>query len=297
MSSQAAMRAEWEALNKQTEGLVPEGLTQEGLVPEAEIPGQEMQSGQQEQAVEQLGEGKAGVTPQEFEESAPDKQAVEQLGEEKAGVTPPPKKDSENFRRLREQNKELARRMAEMEAMLNKANKQEQPEEVVEDINSYELKDDDIAEGKHFKLLNKKVKSLNEALQKERQERDKLAVEARLRSSYPDIFNVVTKDNMELLAEMEPDLVQSIITSPNTYAQHVAAYKLIKKYNIGTQDPYADDKARAQKNMAKPRSAATVAPRQGESPLAEADRFSRGLTKDLQTQLLKEMEDAISNRT
>jgi hypothetical protein len=278
--SQEGMRAEMERLNKVTDGFVPESETLEMPVEQQEHMNVE-----------------AGVVPLDVQEAAPDKQEVVQDEVKEAGVVSPPKKDSENFRRLREQNRELERKMAEMESMIRSNKKVEKAEETEEDDTAnYELKDDDIAEGKHFKLLNKKVKSLNEALQKERQERDKLAVEARLRSNHPDIFNVVTRDNMELLAEIEPDLVQSIISSPDTYAQHVAAYKLIKKYNIGTQDPYADDKARAQRNTAKPKSAATVSPRQGESPLAEADRFSRGMTQDLQSQLLKEMEDAISNR-
>jgi hypothetical protein len=278
MSSQSAMRAEWEALNKQTEGLVPETEVVEG------------------QEVNERIEEK--TAPEQVEVPISDASETQEMAPAPtSGVVSPPKKDSENFRRLREQNRELERKMAEMESMIRSNKKVEKAEETEEDDTAnYELKDDDIAEGKHFKLLNKKVKSLNEALQKERQERDKLAVEARLRSNHPDIFNVVTRDNMELLAEIEPDLVQSIISSPDTYAQHVAAYKLIKKYNIGTQDPYADDKARAQRNTAKPKSAATVSPRQGESPLAEADRFSRGMTQDLQSQLLKEMEDAISNR-
>jgi hypothetical protein len=265
--SQEAMRAEWEKLNKETEGVIPEGV--------APVVGEEN--------LESTNTDKQDVVePQTPISETPEVQEI----------VPPKPKDSENFRRLREQNRELERKMAELEANIKEAKKPEQTEE----IEDYELKDDDLTEGKHYKLLNKKVKTLNEALQKERIERDKLAIEARLRANYPDIFNVVTKDNMEELAAVEPDLVDSIVSSPNTYAQHVSAYKLIKKYGIGTQDPYADDKARAQKNMAKPKSAATVAPRQGESPLSDADRFSRGLTQELQNQLLREMDEAIANR-
>ena len=206
----------------------------------------------------------------------------------------PTREHNENFRRLKEQNRELERRLEEMERkQSSKSEVKDQPEELIED---YDLRDDDITEGKHYKALKKQVKSLNEAILKERAERDKLAAEARLRANYPDIFNVITKENMEELAKVEPELVESIISSPNTYAQHVSAYKLIKKYGIGTQDPYAEDKARVQKNMTKPRSSASVAPRMGESPLADAERFANGLTPELQSQLLREMEDAIANR-
>lgn len=222
----------------------------------------------------------------------------EQVEQAKVEEQPEPVKEpvtntgNENFRRLKEQNRELERRLEEMELKL----KSPEPKKDTEEIEDYDLRDDDITEGKHYKALKKQVKSLNEAILKERAERDKLAAEARLRANYPDIFNVITKENMEELAKVEPELVESIISSPNTYAQHVSAYKLIKKYGIGTQDPYADDKARVQKNMSKPRSSASVAPRMGESPLAEAERFANGMTPELQAQLLKEMEEAISSR-
>jgi hypothetical protein len=261
-SSQDAMRAEWEALNKAT--AEQHGAVEADTQPITENP----------------------VEPQEIQE-------VEEAPIEKPA--PPPQtraavNDGENFRRLKEKNQELERKLQEMEAYLKKDEKQETPEE------EYDLKDDDITEGKHYKALKKQVRGLNEAILKERQERDKIAAEARLRAEYPDIFKVVTKENMEELARKKPEVARAILTSTDQYAQYATAYDLIKTYGIGDQDPYAEDKARAQRNLAKPKSAATVFPRQGESPLAEADRFSRGMTPELQQQLLKEMEESISNR-
>lgn len=205
------------------------------------------------------------------------------------------RRNEQNFKQLREANLELERKIALMEQSLKEPQslKSAKSEPTLDEL---DLRDDDLAEGKHYKALKREVRQLNEAVAKANAEREKLAAEARLRANYPDIFNIVTKDNMEELAKVEPELVESIITSPNTYSQHVSAYKLIKKYGIGTQDPYADDKARAQKNMAKPKSAATVAPRLGESPLSDAERFQNGLTPELQSQLLREMDEAISNR-
>lgn len=271
-SSQEAMRAEMEALNKQTDGIQP--VLDEAL---------------------EISEEKA-VT--ETETSVDNESVVSD--EEKAITEPPvPQKppDNENFRRLREKNKELEQKMYELESRLHESRLvKDKPAPKEETIEDYELKDDDLTEGKHYKALKREVRNLNEAIAKSNAEREKLAVEARLRANYPDIFKIVTKENMEALAEQEPEFVESIVSSPNIYSQHVAAYKLIKKYSIGTADPYQADKDRAQKNMAKPKSSATVAPRQGESPLSEASRFENGLTADLQAQLLKEMEEAISNR-
>jgi hypothetical protein len=262
MISQEAMRAEWEAANQRTQEV------------QAETPQPEVETAEVEQP-----------TLPEIEKP------VEETSNPVETPTDNTRVENPNWRRMREQNKELERKVAEMESYLKQS--QKPPEPVEED---YEPNDDDITEGRHYKALKKQVRSLNEAIVKERQERDKLIVESRLRANYPDIFKVVTKDNLEALGEAEPELVQSITTSSDMYAQYAAAYKLIKKLGVGSQDPHLEDKARAQKNMAKPKSAATVAPRLGESPLAEAERFANGLTSDLQAQLLKEMEEAISNR-
>lgn len=256
--SQEAIRKEWENLNAATSEIKQE--VKDAVAMEDHINTDQ-------------------ISTEEIINIEPEKQVIE-----------PIKEHNENFKKLKDQNRELERRLEEME------NKLKTPESKEPEIEDYDLRDDDITEGKHYKALKKQVKSLNEAILKERSERDKLVTEARLRATYPDIFNVITKENMEELANVEPELVESIISSPNTYAQHVSAYKLIKKYSIGTQDPYADDKARAQKNMSKPRSSASVSPRVGESPLAEAERFANGMTPEIQSQLLKEMEDAISNR-
>lgn len=270
MASQEAMRAEWEALNKNTKN-------------ELENP----------KPVEELPEVTENPLPAEQPEEEVTREN-EQKVEEKKEEYPPRTHEQTNWKRIREQNRELERKVAEMEEALRRSQAPPPKEEAKEE--DYDLADDALTEGKHYKALKREVRNLNDALLKERQERDKLAVEARLRSNYPDIFKVVTKDNMEALAEVEPEFVSSIVSSQDTYAQHVAAYKLIKKLGIGTQDPHLEEKERATKNLAKPKPAATVSPRQGESPLAEADRFARGMTPELQSQLLREMEDAISNR-
>jgi hypothetical protein len=253
------MASEWEALNKKTEGLTPEVAAPENekIV---EVPKQD-------------------IEPQEPEQKPEENNLDEQLAKQDDSRT-------SNWRKMREENRALERKLAEMEERLAKVDKPATKEASVED---YELADDALAEGKHYKVLKKEIRNLNEALMKER-------VESRLRANFPDIFKVVTTENMKALAEVEPELVATIISSPDTYSQHVAAYKNIKKYGIGTEDPNAMEKERAQKNLAKPRSASTVSPRQGESPLAEADRFARGMTPELQSQLLKEMEEAITSR-
>lgn len=266
MEQTSAIQKEWEMLNAKTAAVVPN-----------ENPDNpDNKSGQEE----------VEAAPEAVNEEIQTIQTKDNSHEARENT----RRNEENFKKLREANLELERKIAQMEQALGKPPK---PEPSLDEL---DLRDDDIAEGKHYKALKREVRQLNEAVAKANAEREKLAAEARLRANYPDIFSVVTKDNMEELAKVEPELVESIITSPNTYSQHIAAYKLIKKYGIGTQDPYAEDKARAQRNMAKPKSAATVAPRMGESPLSDAERFQNGMTPELQAQLLREMEEAIANR-
>lgn len=258
--SQEGMRAEWEALNKSTAGITQPETPQEPANVEAPEAAPEVE--------------------------APVDRAPEPVQQER------PVEDS-NWRRLREQNRELEMKLAEMESLIRQTPKKETQEEVIE---HYDLKDDEITEGRHFKALKKEVTRLNEAIAKSNAEREKLAAEARLRAEYPDIFKVVTDENLKELAKLKPAVARTIMTSTDQYAQYATAYDLIKTYGIGKEDPNAENKERAQRNLAKPKTSATVAPRQGESVLAEADRFSRGLTPELKDQLLREMNEAIDNR-
>lgn len=292
--SQEAMRAEWEALNKKTEA-TPQA-NPEIDAHNIEIPEHRNVNPGLQESLKPVQED----TSDEIEKNEPE------VDSQEAADTSQNKPDNKgNFKRLREKNEELERRLWEMEERIkgNNSPKEIEPQEDQDSLENLDIADSDLAEGRHLKKqaakikdLRKSVKDLNEAIRKNKEEQEKLLVETKLRSTYPDIFSVVNEDNLKELREQEPEIVRSLLTSNDIYAQHVTAYKLIKKYGIGNQDPYINDKIRAQKNLSKPRTAASISPRQGESPLAEADRFQNGLTPDLQRQLYKEMEDAISNR-
>lgn len=274
MISQDAMRTEWENLNKQTSAAKPAVNNNEVIEEKNDV----VEQNTAQEVVEQ--EEQVEETP------VPDEKPV--IKEYEA---PKKQEDSYNFRRLRQQNEELERKIAVLESKLS------QPASKEEDkIEEYDLKDDDITEGKHYKVLKTQVKKLNEALLKEKEEREKIAAEARLRAAYPDIFNVVTDANVEELTQKDPEFVRSIAHSPDQYAKFVSVYKMIKRLEIGKEDQYAKEKERAAKNLSKPRSSSTVSPRQGESTLAEADMFINGMTPEIQAKLLKEMDDAIANR-
>lgn len=211
--------------------------------------------------------------------------------------TPMPAEDPnlKNMKRLREkaeraerERDELLRRVQEMESQHSNTH-DEQEDEVP-------LGPDDLAEGKHLKSYGRKLKKLEEELRNYKQQTTELSVETRLKVQYPDFDAVVSKESIDQLRTQYPEIAATLNSSSDLYSKAVTAYTLIKKLAIGTDDPYKQDKALAQKNAAKPRSLSSISPQQGDSPLSHANAFANGLTDDLRRQLLKEMTDAMKNR-
>jgi hypothetical protein len=207
-------------------------------------------------------------------------------------VTNPTKEEHEarNFSLLREkalraerERDEALRMVREMEA------KKQSVEEDIEDIN---LRDDEIAEGKHLSKVQKQIKGLQNELKKYKQEANLNSVEAKIRSNYPDFDSVVSRENIESLRNSYPELAQVLVTSPDEYSKAASAYTLIKKLGIDSHGSYEMDKKRVQENASKPKPLASIGAQTGAGPLAHANAFAGGLTKELQQQLIKEMQDA-----
>ena len=154
------------------------------------------------------------------------------------------------------------------------------------------LSPDDLVEGKHLAYFQKKIKQLENQVNTYQQSSTESTVEIRLRSQYTDFDKVVSKENIDLLRDLSPDLAQSINSNPDLYSKAKTAYLMIKKMGIYTEDKYVSDKALAHANMAKPKPLAAVSPQQGENPLSKANAFSHGLTDSLKEQLRKEMNEA-----
>lgn len=232
--------------------------------------------------------------PETIEEQV-EPQAVEQLAdsvkpehEEVAPLPTPEPAQAKNFRQLKEQKQivererdEYARRIQELEA-------QQAPEEDLE----YNLGNDDLAEGKHLRKVDSKVKRLEEQLRQYQQQSNVSMVEARLKAQYPDIDSIVSQENLEQLQDNYPEIAQSISSTTDLYAKAVSAYTLIKKLGIAQEDRYVAEKSIVKLNAAKPKPLASVSPQQGDSPLSKANAFANGLSDDLKKQLQKEMNDA-----
>lgn len=185
--------------------------------------------------------------------------------------------------KLEQERNELAKRLQEIENS-HKAPQQQEEE--------YNLAPDDLVDAKYLKKYDKTINELRSELQSYKQQSNLSATEARLKARFPDLDKVVTQENLEVLRADYPEIADTITANTDLYSKAVSAYTLIKKLGISTEDLYVEDKLRAQKNAAKPKSMASIAPQQGESPLSKANAFASGLTDDLKAQLRKEMEEA-----
>lgn len=199
-----------------------------------------------------------------------------------------------NYREMREakakaerERDDYMRRLAEFESR----QKATEPEPVEED-DDVRLGDDDIAEGKHLSKVERKIKKLEAKLAKYESQSTEERTEARLKAKYSDFDKVVSRENVALLTEAYPELARSMHSTDDLYTKAVSAYTLIKKFGIYQESPLSIEREQVNKNVAKPRPLASVSPQQGEGALSRANAFADGLTDELRSQLLKEMNSA-----
>lgn len=204
---------------------------------------------------------------------------------------------SENFRAIRQAAQKAARERDEALDRLAQYERQgqssrapiQQDQEPDLDIN---LKDDELAEGKHIHKLKATIRKL-EARQKEIEEHSYTnSAESRLRNKYNDFDKVMTLDNIKTFSAAYPELAESINSSQDLYSKAVSAYTLIKRFGIYDEQPFEAEKVRAVANTAKPRPLSSVGAQQGDSPLSRANAFANGLTDELKKQLREEMAAA-----
>ncbi len=219
------------------------------------------------------------IEPQETEASQPEVQQPKETLQ------------ARNFRELREKALALQRERDEAVRLLKERDAQATPQAKTEPEEDDEvtLAPDELAEGKHLSKVGRKIKKLEQEMYRNQQIAQELAIEARIKSQFPDYDSIVTKENIEALRLLEPEVAQTIHESKDLYSKAVSAYKMIKKAGISQEDTYMPEKDRALKNAAKPRAMVSAAPQQGESPLQRANAFANGLTDELKKSLMQEM--------
>lgn len=189
-----------------------------------------------------------------------------------------------NFNLLREKARKLEKERDEaikIARELQGAQKAYEPEEDLE-------LEEDLVEADSSRI-SKELKSLRREMKGYQQQSSTLAVEAQLKSQFSDFDSTVTKENIEALRLVYPEIAQTINQSPDLYNKAVSAYTLIKRLGIQQEDIYKGDKELARNNSNKPRPLVSVSPQQGNSPISQANAFANGLTDELKKQLHKEM--------
>ena len=212
----------------------------------------------------------------------------------------PTQRDSEqakNFRAIREAAERATRERDEALQRLAQYERQGQVQAPAAQDQGmdleFNLKDDELAEGKHLQKLKTTIRKL-EAKQRDLEEQSYTnSAEARLRSKFNDFDKVMTLENIKTFSAAYPELASSINASQDIYDKAVSAYTLIKRFGIHDDQPFEADKNKALSNTAKPRPLTSVGAQQGgDGPLSRANAFAGGLTEELKKQLREEMAAA-----
>lgn len=235
---------------------------------------------------------------QEMDAQNQDEEVQEEQQEEQPIAQEQPKReDHPNFRSVREAKEKAERerdailsQMLEMQHRMQSMQQQPKQEEAPQEDYDFDIESDALAEGKHVKKLVARQKAMEQQLKRYQAQSEEVAVEARIRSSYPDFEKVVSKENVDILNERFPEIAQTLRDTPDIFNKAAAAYSVIKNFGIHKDAAQPNsDRAKAISNSQKPRPLTSVNPTQGDSPLSKANAFANGMTPELKEQLRKEM--------
>lgn len=226
--------------------------------------------------------------PEEIENNTPDKEVITEIPEssdvDKKEIQPAEEKPSyqqSNFKALRDIKAKVEH---ERDTALQELKELKQKNKYLEKevYNDKEYIDETIPDE-----TSSKIKNLEARLDKFTEN----STELRLKAEYPDFYKVVSKENIEILRELHPEVGRLLDVSTNTYSKAVSAYTFIKKFGIQQDVTINKNKEIVQQNSLKPRPLASVSPQQGSGALSKANAFADGLTDDLKKKLYKEMLD------
>lgn len=167
-----------------------------------------------------------------------------------------------NWAEMRNQMRDKERQLEEMNRKISELSAPPTNQD-----DDYGVNDDDLIEGKHYKMLAKEIKSLKKDLRT----KDAATAEDRVRMHYSDYNSVVTTENIELLKKQKPMLAKSIAGTQDPYEQAVAAYESLKEINRGDLSA-GFEKKQAEENSQKPRSVNAISQT---SPMADVNQFAQ----------------------
>lgn len=228
-------------------------------------------------------EGAEAVVPATESEDLQQEQRQEQKPKKKA------KSDDQayNWAEARRKMQELERKAQEQEQLIQ--NLQKPSQAVSEQDELDRMGDDDLmTKSQAKKMAERMAKQVAEQVIRQR---ENSTVDERLTNKFQDFSDVVTKENIELLKQTEPELALSLWKlQDDPYSQGVATYKLMKRLGIGQEEAPNPERDRALKNVQKPVSVQAVTK---QSAIGNAHLFENGLTTELKSQLWKEMQQAM----
>lgn len=188
--------------------------------------------------------------------------------------TVPENQESAQLQSLMEKVAILEKESEEKNALLQKLQAQTTSTPTT---NHDELADDDFVEGRQLKSL----KAQQEAIAKKQQELEEQIRLEKIYDRYKDIDSVVTKENLEKLKKIEPE-IHAGLAHPDPYITWVNAYKHINTY-VKKEQKKDEMVERIQNNQEKSPSIqkASHGKRGNEDSM-----FSQPLTKELKNELI-----------
>ena len=203
----------------------------------------------------------------------------------------------DNIKALRESKLQAERErdalLAQMMAMQSKA-----PEKNIipeSEESDFSLNDEDLVDGKTLKKYAKELRATKKELKEAQSANYNAIIESRIKSDFPDIEQVASVENIEYLKVKFPFIASSLASTPDLYNKAAATYTMIKSLGIYKDDSFNDGE-KMKKNLEKPRTLTSISPQKGDTPLSHANAFASGLTPELKSQLLKEMNSYRKNR-
>lgn len=264
-----------------------------GRAPKIEMPPLEQETAQPAQRYEVHPQLQQAIPdPSQHQEEVAE-EPQEEAVQEAAPVKKPSMENNANVRALREKAQRAEQLERERDDLMRRLQESQgaKSQEVARD-EDFDLAPDALAEGKHLSKMAHKVKELEKQLKNYQNQSAETLAEQKVKINFPDFDKVVSPDNIDMLRNNFPEIAEMIHNTPDMYKKASSAYTLIKQMGIYKGETFDQEKAVAQKNAAKPKPLASIAPQQGDTPLSRANAFANGLTDDLKEQLRKEMLEA-----
>jgi hypothetical protein len=241
---------------------------------------------------------------EEVEESISDEKEEQQQSQEVEEKKNSPQKSWKELREKAEQSDKLKKERDEYLALLqqierqaieyqnNQKNTAKEPED---DFDYNNLDDDEILTAKELKRSlskeQKRFRKIEEELYMQQARNKEALIESELKAKHADLYDVLTNENITKLREARPSLAKSINLNPDIREKAMDTYQAIKDLGIYQSNINKEDKNKINQNSNKPRSSNSLSPQSGTSPLAKANEFASGLSKDRKEALYKEMKE------